>query len=236
MQVQRRVLALHVGLRGLPSKHITLNYITNIGLLVAIFKGLVDDGPALRQHWFNVWWLLGRVIRICHSIQLPGEGGGAGVFELDKLFISPPICNILFISHSASRKICICFSSIFFPIHNIDPKLVWLSINVGVKETSEKRIYIYYVWLKKNWGPLNIYLQHVLKTIIYFIKIQSQKFTSKILQPSPPPLAIEWWPPYDQSQNVQLSLYSCSQRHHVAYIVDEFASKKARPLAYLFNP
>ena len=73
-----------------------------------------------------------------------------------------------------------------------------------------------------------IYL-HVLQTIIYCMKIQSQNIYFKILQPSPS-LAIEWWPPYDQSQNVQLSYYACLQRHYVAYIVDEFA------LAFLFNP
>ena len=33
--------------------------------------------------------------------------GGAGVFELDKLFISSPVCFIFFISHTASRKIFI---------------------------------------------------------------------------------------------------------------------------------
>ena len=67
------------------------------------------------------------------------------------------------------------------------------------------------------------------------MKIESQNFYFKTLHP-PPPLAIGLWPPYDQSQNVQLSYYSFSQRHYVAYIVDEFASKKARPLAFLFNP
>ena len=35
---------------------------------------------------------------------------GAGVFELDKLFISPPVCIILFISHSVSSKIFISLS------------------------------------------------------------------------------------------------------------------------------
>ena len=66
------------------------------------------------------------------------------------------------------------------------------------------------------------------------MKIQSQNFYFKNTPASPPPaLAIEWWPPYDQSQNVQLSYYSCSQRHYVAYIVDEFASKKAKGLAFL---
>ena len=65
------------------------------------------------------------------------------------------------------------------------------------------------------------------------MKIQAQNIYFKNT-PASPFLAIEWCPPYDQSQNVQLSYYACLQRHYVAYIVDEFASKKA--LAFLFNP
>ena len=41
------------------------------------------------------------------TIQLLGGGGGEGgwSFELDKLFISPPVCYILFIPHTAWSKI-----------------------------------------------------------------------------------------------------------------------------------
>ena len=65
------------------------------------------------------------------------------------------------------------------------------------------------------------------------MKIQSQNIYFKYSSP-PPSLAIEWWPPYDQSHNVQISYYACLQSHYVAYIADEFASKKA--LAFLFIP
>ena len=55
--------------------------------MVAIFIGLVESGPALRQHWFNVWCLLGRVTRICFQI-IRGPPlnyyGGGGVKVLNR--------------------------------------------------------------------------------------------------------------------------------------------------------
>ena len=52
---------------------------------------------------------------------------------------------------------------------------------------------------------LNIYLQHVFQTIIYFMKIQSQNiFFKNIPAPPPPPLEMDWWPPYEIPINFHL--------------------------------
>ena len=56
-------------------------------------------------------------------------------FELDKLFLSPPVCNILFISHSSSRKIYpIYFTFLdFFPVYKVGciPNYIFLE-GVGI--------------------------------------------------------------------------------------------------------
>ena len=48
--------------------------------------------------------------------------------------------------------------------------------------------------VEKNWGPLNIYLQHVLQRIIYFIKIQSQNINFKNTSPPGDWIVAPLWP------------------------------------------
>ena len=61
-----------------------------------------------RLELFQIKLFIFYVARGGGTIQLLGRG--AGVFELGKSFISPPVCNILFIFHSAPSKIFIAFS------------------------------------------------------------------------------------------------------------------------------
>ena len=59
------------------------------------------------------------------------------------------------------------------------------------------------------------------------MKIQSQNIYFKNTPAPPPSLVIELWPPYDQSRKVQLSYYSCSQRHYIAFIVKKIKIRRA---------
>ena len=59
------------------------------------------------------------------------------VSEQDKLFISPPVCNILFISFSASSKIFILLKKNSMCKVGSQTRL---SINVGLKQTSKVRL------------------------------------------------------------------------------------------------
>ena len=66
------------------------------------------------------------------------RGGGAGGFELNKLFIlPPPPCNILFISHFASSKIDLYLFHILYTFFYKVGSQSKLSIDVEVKKTSE---------------------------------------------------------------------------------------------------
>ena len=82
-----------------------------------------------------------------------------------------------------------------------------LIIDVGVKETTEARSNAFKCNLmmpseadQQNWGPLNSYLQHVLQTIFYSMKYQSENIYFKNA-PAPPvpwilnggPLAVQCW-------------------------------------------
>ena len=108
-----------------------------------IFIGLVDGGPALRQHWFNVWWLLGSVKRICHSIQLLGGGGvGGGLEFLNWInYLFHLLSAIFYLFHTLPQaKYLFDFLRFFIQSTVLDPK-VGLVLMWGVKETSEERIY-----------------------------------------------------------------------------------------------
>ena len=82
-----------------------------------------------------------------------------------------------------------------------------LIIDVGVKETTEARLNTFKRNLmmpseagQQNLGPLNVFLQHVLQTIFYFMKYQSQNIYFKN---TPALLDIEWWPPKYKSQGLE---------------------------------
>ena len=63
-----------------------------------------------------------------------------GVFELDKLFISPSVCSILFISHSSLKQnIYSTFLKFVFPVYKIGCQ-TRLGIDVKPKENSEARL------------------------------------------------------------------------------------------------
>ena len=66
-------------------------------------------------------------------------GGWAGVFKLDTLFISPRSCLQYFIYFTLYFKQNIYFTSFefIFLSTKFNPKIKRLSIDVGVKETSE---------------------------------------------------------------------------------------------------
>ena len=82
-------------------------------MLVLRWSGVVDGGPTSNQHWFNVLCLLGYwfislitgpdYIRFLHCFISTLRGHHSITKSL-------PVCNTVFISHSASSKMCLSFS------------------------------------------------------------------------------------------------------------------------------
>ena len=152
---------------------------TNLAWKETLCHRWFNDGQRRRHNRYNNdiykkprWWflkyILNSVIRESPFNYLEG-GGKAGVFELAKLFISlmsAPIFYVFYTLHQANRYFT--FMIIFCPQS-------WVPnfMSMGVKETSEVA--------RPNFfkGPWNNYLQHVLQTIIFFMKIQSQNIYFK---------------------------------------------------------